>query len=100
MENVGAVKQLCKLTDNLETRIQELEVWNARLAMLKNLGSVRSKNTAASKRWFNTEHTKFGLNSAQNLDIIAWDMPFTITTISVTRSLLSTFWKGLPHYFF
>lgn len=31
MENVGAVKQLCKLTDNLETRIQELEVWNTRL---------------------------------------------------------------------
>ncbi|KAI4878047.1 hypothetical protein NFI96_011653 [Prochilodus magdalenae] len=44
MENVGAVKQLCKLTDNLETRIQELEVWNARLAKLKNLGSIRSKS--------------------------------------------------------
>ncbi|KAG7320131.1 hypothetical protein KOW79_015984 [Hemibagrus wyckioides] len=46
MENVGAVKELCKLTDNLETRIEELEVWNARLAKLKNLGSMRSKNTA------------------------------------------------------
>ncbi|KAL0967231.1 hypothetical protein UPYG_G00249480 [Umbra pygmaea] len=42
MENVGAVKQLCKLTDNLENRIQELEVWNTRLARLKNLGSLRS----------------------------------------------------------
>uniref|UniRef100_A0A673JT16 Myelin regulatory factor-like protein n=1 Tax=Sinocyclocheilus rhinocerous TaxID=307959 RepID=A0A673JT16_9TELE len=42
MENVGAVKQLCKLTDNLETRIQELEVWNTRLAKLKRLGSMRS----------------------------------------------------------
>ncbi|XP_060745134.1 myelin regulatory factor-like protein isoform X1 [Tachysurus vachellii] len=50
MENVGAVKELCKLTDNLETRIEELEVWNARLAKLKNLGSMRSKSTAASKR--------------------------------------------------
>ncbi|XP_066525576.1 myelin regulatory factor-like protein [Hoplias malabaricus] len=49
MENVGAVKQLCKLTDNLETRIQELEVWNTRLAKLKNLGSMRSKNAAAEK---------------------------------------------------
>lgn len=47
MENVGAVKELCKLTDNLETRIEELEVWNARLAKLKNLGSMRSKNAAA-----------------------------------------------------
>lgn len=50
MENVGAVKELCKLTDNLETRIEELEVWNTRLAKLKNLGSMRSKSTAASKR--------------------------------------------------
>ncbi|XP_066580281.1 myelin regulatory factor-like protein isoform X2 [Amia ocellicauda] len=42
MENVGAVKQLCKLTDNLETRIQELEVWNTRLAKLKRMGSLAS----------------------------------------------------------
>ncbi|XP_017350307.1 myelin regulatory factor-like protein isoform X1 [Ictalurus punctatus] len=50
MENVGAVKELCKLTDNLETRIEELEVWNARLAKLKNLGSMRSKSTSANKK--------------------------------------------------
>uniref|UniRef100_A0A3Q4AT21 Uncharacterized protein n=1 Tax=Mola mola TaxID=94237 RepID=A0A3Q4AT21_MOLML len=47
MENVGAVQQLSKLTDNLETRIEELEVWNRRLAKLKSLsgslsGSLRS----------------------------------------------------------
>lgn len=43
MENVGAVQQLSKLTDNLETRINELEVWNHRLAKLKSLtGSLRS----------------------------------------------------------
>ncbi|XP_034019074.1 myelin regulatory factor-like protein [Thalassophryne amazonica] len=43
MENVGAVQQLSKLTDNLETRIQELEVLNSRLAKLKSLtGSLRS----------------------------------------------------------
>ncbi|XP_068163357.1 myelin regulatory factor-like protein [Antennarius striatus] len=43
MENVGAVQQLSKLTDNLETRIQELEVWNRRLAKLRRLtGSLRS----------------------------------------------------------
>nr|XP_055046965.1 myelin regulatory factor-like protein isoform X2 [Misgurnus anguillicaudatus] len=51
MENVGAVKQLCKLTDNLETRIQELEVWNTRLAKLKTLGSLRSNNTSNPKRY-------------------------------------------------
>ncbi|XP_067111068.1 myelin regulatory factor-like protein [Osmerus mordax] len=48
MENVGAVKQLCKLTDNLENRIQELEVWNTRLAKLKNIGSLRSSGTVHS----------------------------------------------------
>uniref|UniRef100_A0A8C9QBW2 Myelin regulatory factor n=1 Tax=Spermophilus dauricus TaxID=99837 RepID=A0A8C9QBW2_SPEDA len=31
MENVGAVKELCKLTDNLETRIDELERWSHKL---------------------------------------------------------------------
>uniref|UniRef100_V9KC52 Myelin gene regulatory factor-like protein n=1 Tax=Callorhinchus milii TaxID=7868 RepID=V9KC52_CALMI len=42
MENVGAVKELCKLTDNLENRIQELEAWNKRLARLKRIGSLKS----------------------------------------------------------
>ncbi|KAJ8398839.1 hypothetical protein AAFF_G00417470 [Aldrovandia affinis] len=46
MENVGAVKQLCKLTDNLETRIQELEVWNKQLAKLKSKGSLRCSNAS------------------------------------------------------
>ncbi|XP_076776391.1 myelin regulatory factor-like protein isoform X1 [Arvicanthis niloticus] len=39
MENVGAVKQLCKLTNNLEERIEELEIWNKKLARLKRLSS-------------------------------------------------------------
>lgn len=43
MENVGAVQQLTKVTDDLDTRIKELEVWNRRLAKLKSLtGSLRS----------------------------------------------------------
>ncbi|XP_028255701.1 myelin regulatory factor-like protein isoform X2 [Parambassis ranga] len=43
MENIGAVQQLSKLTGNLESRIEELEVWNQRLAKLKSLtGSLRS----------------------------------------------------------
>nr|XP_023681588.1 myelin regulatory factor-like protein [Paramormyrops kingsleyae]XP_023681597.1 myelin regulatory factor-like protein [Paramormyrops kingsleyae]XP_023681606.1 myelin regulatory factor-like protein [Paramormyrops kingsleyae] len=50
MENVGAVKQLCKLTDNLETRIQELEVWNKRLAKLKDMGSLRSSGAGSVHR--------------------------------------------------
>ncbi|XP_029414846.1 myelin regulatory factor-like protein [Nannospalax galili] len=39
MENVGAVKQLCKLTNNLEERIEELEIWNKKLSRLKHLSS-------------------------------------------------------------
>ncbi|KAJ8008822.1 hypothetical protein DPEC_G00082410 [Dallia pectoralis] len=53
MENVGAVKQLCKLTDNLENRIQELEVWNTRLAKLKNIGSLRSTSSKSSAKGHN-----------------------------------------------
>lgn len=35
MENVGAVKELCKVTDELETRILELEYTNKRLVKAK-----------------------------------------------------------------
>uniref|UniRef100_H0XUX1 Myelin regulatory factor-like protein n=1 Tax=Otolemur garnettii TaxID=30611 RepID=H0XUX1_OTOGA len=48
MENVGAVKQLCKLTNNLEERIEELEVWNRKLARLKRLSSWKSSASEAS----------------------------------------------------
>ncbi|XP_069821800.1 myelin regulatory factor isoform X2 [Dendropsophus ebraccatus] len=45
MENVGAVKELCKLTDNLETRIDELERWSRKLAKLRRLDSMKSTNS-------------------------------------------------------
>ncbi|XP_054094573.2 myelin regulatory factor-like protein isoform X3 [Callithrix jacchus] len=48
MENVGAVKQLCKLTNNLEERIEELEIWNKKLARLKRLSSWKSSASEAS----------------------------------------------------
>ncbi|XP_045321347.1 myelin regulatory factor-like protein isoform X5 [Leopardus geoffroyi] len=48
MENVGAVKQLCKLTNNLEERIEELEIWNRKLARLKRLSSFKSSASEAS----------------------------------------------------
>ncbi|KAI4586700.1 hypothetical protein MJG53_004487 [Ovis ammon polii x Ovis aries] len=48
MENVGAVKQLCKLTNNLEERIEELEIWNRKLARLKRLSSSKSSASEAS----------------------------------------------------
>ena len=42
MENVGAVKELCKLTDNLEVRIDELEKMNSKLKKLKRFDSLKS----------------------------------------------------------
>uniref|UniRef100_A0A3P8WQA1 Myelin regulatory factor like n=1 Tax=Cynoglossus semilaevis TaxID=244447 RepID=A0A3P8WQA1_CYNSE len=49
MENIGAVQHLSKLTDNLESRINDLEVWNRRLAKLKSLtGSLRSTGKTTS----------------------------------------------------
>jgi hypothetical protein len=51
MENVGAVKELCKLTDNLETRIDELERWSHRLAKLRRLDSLKSTGSSGAFRW-------------------------------------------------
>uniref|UniRef100_A0AAQ5X983 Myelin regulatory factor n=1 Tax=Amphiprion ocellaris TaxID=80972 RepID=A0AAQ5X983_AMPOC len=48
MENVGAVKELCKLTDNLETRIDELERWSRKLAKLRRLDSMKSTVSGGS----------------------------------------------------
>lgn len=44
MENVGAVKELCKVTDKLENRINELETMNKKLNKLGhyNKGSIKS----------------------------------------------------------
>ena len=48
MENVGAVKELCKVTGNLENRIDELERMNRKLAKLKRLDSIRSSCSIGS----------------------------------------------------
>lgn len=43
IENVGAVKELCKVTDKLENRITEIEIINKKLAKLSALrGSFKS----------------------------------------------------------
>lgn len=45
MENIGAVKELCKVTDNLETRIDQLERINRKLSKLKRGDSLKSNST-------------------------------------------------------
>lgn len=48
MENVGAVKELCKVTDNLETRIDELEKVNKKLNKVKRLDSLKSTSSGST----------------------------------------------------
>jgi len=48
MENVGAVKELCKVTDNLETRIDELERMNNKLRKINRFDSIKSVVSGSS----------------------------------------------------
>lgn len=48
MENIGAVKELCKVTDNLENRIDELERMNNKLAKLKRIDSLKSTSSGST----------------------------------------------------
>ncbi|XP_043195479.1 myelin regulatory factor-like isoform X3 [Amphibalanus amphitrite] len=48
MENIGAVKELCKVTGTLENRIEELERMNRRLAKLKRHGSLKSTSSIST----------------------------------------------------
>lgn len=45
MENVGAVKELCKVTNHLENRINELELTNKRLCKLSQFQRRDSTST-------------------------------------------------------
>lgn len=38
MENIGAVKELCKVTGSLETRIEQLERINSRMVQVRKIG--------------------------------------------------------------
>lgn len=57
MENIGAVKELCKVTDNLETRIDQLERINRRLSKLKRGDSLKSNSTG--KKYNKIKNTFF-----------------------------------------
>lgn len=44
MENIGAVKELCKVTGSLETRIEQLERINARLMRIQKHKRTKSSS--------------------------------------------------------
>jgi len=50
MENVGAVKELCKVTGKLETRIDQLEKIT-RLKRRDSLDSTSAKCRKSHKKW-------------------------------------------------
>ncbi|XP_042864541.1 myelin regulatory factor-like protein isoform X2 [Penaeus japonicus] len=50
MENVGAVKELCKVTGNLENRIGELERMNQKISQLRRFESFKSTTSSVSTR--------------------------------------------------
>lgn len=70
MENVGAVKELCKLTDNLETRIDELERWSRKLAKLRRLDSMKSTVSGGTVRWEQPAHSVFSLGQKKHLHVL------------------------------
>ena len=61
MENVGAVKELCKVTDNLETRIDELERINTKLNKFNRFDSIKSviSNSSIASGSTVTCHSKY-----------------------------------------
>ena len=64
MENVGAVKELCKVTGNLETRIEDLEKMNCKFS-LKRLDSVLSSATGSTgKRALSLDLSYGNLNNS------------------------------------
>lgn len=60
MENVGAVKELCKVTGNLENRIGELEIMNKKISQLRRFESFKSTSSSISTR---TSGTKMRFSS-------------------------------------
>uniref|UniRef100_A0A8C4VGM5 Myelin regulatory factor like n=1 Tax=Gopherus evgoodei TaxID=1825980 RepID=A0A8C4VGM5_9SAUR len=87
MENVGAVKQLCKLTNNLEIRIEELEAWNRKLAKLKQISSLKS--TVSEKSTFRYPR----INSRELSDDSDTGDDKTAWVIKVRSNLV---WWGFP----
>ncbi|XP_063925121.1 myelin regulatory factor isoform X2 [Zophobas morio] len=68
MENIGAVKELCKVTDNLETRIDQLERINRRLNKLKRGDSLKSNSTVSSlKHSYSQKCSKHHCNRDEEL---------------------------------
>ncbi|XP_038612560.1 myelin regulatory factor-like protein [Tachyglossus aculeatus] len=84
MENVGAVKQLCKLTNNLEERIEELEVWNQKLNKLQRVDSLQTKGNTID----------------QVKEVVTKSLPRKVVTTKPNRVCFSEAKQSCPHRVF
>jgi hypothetical protein len=75
MENVGAVKELCKVTDNLETRIDELERMNNRLRKINRFDSIKSVVSSSSVASASTV-------TCNSRSVPVFLIPFTVSLIN------------------
>ncbi|XP_077290061.1 uncharacterized protein LOC143913889 isoform X2 [Arctopsyche grandis] len=69
MENVGAVKELCKVTGHLENRIDQLEKINRKLCKLSSLQRRDSTSTVASRFSTSTNNSCKSNKSDGNVSI-------------------------------
>ena len=58
LENIGAVRELSKVTDNLGHRIDELETHTVRMSSISKFGSVKSGSTASEYKSSSRNHRK------------------------------------------
>ncbi|XP_053112206.1 myelin regulatory factor-like protein [Hemicordylus capensis] len=89
MENVGAVKQLCKLTNNLEVRIEELEAWNKKLARWKRMNSLKSTATSEKNPVRNCSRVTSCLPSRKPVPIKPSKMRFLVKNQSWSSTRIS-----------
>lgn len=90
MENIGAVKELCKVTDNLETRIDQLERINRRLNKLKRGDSLKSTSTNSSKLSCSHKCTKYHHHSCHKDEEFCSNK--FIQVVIVVLVLIMAFW--------
>nr|XP_033784757.1 myelin regulatory factor isoform X2 [Geotrypetes seraphini] len=90
MENVGAVKELCKLTDNLETRIDELERWSRKLAKLKRLDSMKSSVSTGALSQTGSQFSRTGSIPYQKRPpkLISKSRPVPVEQACISQRLL------------
>ncbi|XP_026477524.1 myelin regulatory factor-like [Ctenocephalides felis] len=99
MENIGAVKELCKMTENLEARISELEKINQKFNTLRRCSSCRSKhdNVKKHKKYLRTKSKNGKFLSSQLIQIIIVVLIFILASCLAAMSTIYFFEHSNRH---